>query len=192
MNTKNVNIFFSILLWVQLFSMIFINCGDIGNSNIYVLKEGDIETARQFVRTALSEQKGYNLLKELTDIGHRLSGSETSLQAIDWAFNKMTELGFENVTKQSLMAPNWVRGDIESAEIVSAGMYRGRALNIAALGRSVGTPAGGITAGVIEVESIKEASELGDRAKGKIIFYNRPLDMGLLSTFSGYGGAAAC
>ncbi|MCP4725269.1 MAG: M20/M25/M40 family metallo-hydrolase [bacterium] len=169
--------------------LMIISCSNIENNTEYLLNEGDIETAGQFVKTALADQKGYNLLKELTDIGHRLSGSETSLQAIDWAYNKMLELGFENVTKQPLLAPNWVRGDIEKAEIVTAGSHRGKELRIAALGGSVGTPAGGITAGVVEVSSFDELRNMGERARGKIIFFNRPLDMSLLNTFSGYGGA---
>ena len=57
--------------------------------NEYNLKDTDIETAKLLVKTALNDQKGYELLRELTDIGHRLSGSETSLKAIDWAFDKM-------------------------------------------------------------------------------------------------------
>jgi hypothetical protein len=42
---------------------------------------------------------------------------------------------------------------------------------------------------VIEVKSLEEAKALGDRGKGKILFFNRPMDAGKLSTFESYGGA---
>ena len=48
---------------------------------------------------------------------------------------------------------------------------------IAALGMSVGTPPGGLTADVVEVHSLKELDTLGEAAiKGKIVFFNRPFD----------------
>ena len=46
------------------------------------------ELARTIVRKALIEKKGYNWLKELCNIGPRLSGSEKSLKAIHWAEKK--------------------------------------------------------------------------------------------------------
>jgi Zn-dependent M28 family amino/carboxypeptidase len=42
---------------------------------------------------------------------------------------------------------------------------------------------------VIEVKSLKEVQSLGDRARGAIIFYNRPMDPTSLNTFHGYGAA---
>jgi Zn-dependent M28 family amino/carboxypeptidase len=62
-------------------------------------------------------------------------------------------------------------------------------LQVAALGGSVGTPAQGITAQVIEVQSLQEAQKLGARARGKIIFYNRPLAPSPVDPFEAYSGA---
>jgi len=39
------------------------------------------------------------------------------------------------------------------------------------------------------VRSFDELHRLGDKAKGKIVFYNRPMDRTQLSTFAAYGGA---
>ena len=52
---------------------------------------------------------------------------------------------------------------------------------LTAIGGSVATPAAGITADVIEVDSFDELKTLG-RAKlrGKIVFYNNPMDMDLV------------
>lgn len=54
-----------------------------------------------------------------------------------------------------------------------------------------GTGTKGVQAEVIEVKSIEELRSLPDNAvDGKIVFFNRPMDLGLISTFSAYGGAA--
>ena len=55
------------------------------------------EAAEQIVTLALVERKGYELLGELCNISPRLSSSENSLKAIDWAFNKMHELKLDSV-----------------------------------------------------------------------------------------------
>jgi len=62
-------------------------------------------------------------------------------------------------------------------------------LSVCALGRSIGTPKGGIIAGVVEVHSFDELTALGRKAQGKIIFYNRPMDPELPNTFAAYVGA---
>jgi Zn-dependent M28 family amino/carboxypeptidase len=62
-------------------------------------------------------------------------------------------------------------------------------LAVCALGGSIATPKKGIIAEVIEVQSLDEVKDLGDRAKGKIIFYNRPMDPTKVMTFEAYGGA---
>jgi Zn-dependent M28 family amino/carboxypeptidase len=62
-------------------------------------------------------------------------------------------------------------------------------LAVAALGGSVPTPLAGVTAEVVEVTSLSEALALGERAKGKIVFYNRPMDPATRSTFAAYGNA---
>jgi hypothetical protein len=48
---------------------------------------------------------------------------------------------------------------------------------ICALGGSIATQKNGLTAEVIEVQSLEELAILGkDKIKGKIVFYNRPMD----------------
>lgn len=148
-----------------------------------------MKIADQFVRSALTERKGYQLLKELTDIGPRLSGSENSIKAIMWAKKKMEEAGFDKVWLQPAMVPHWVRGTVEQAEIVKSKLFKNRKLTIATLGGSIGTVEKGITAEVLEVKNFDELRALGEKAKGKIIFMSRPLDPGIIQTFRGYGQA---
>ncbi len=143
------------------------------------------ETANQIVQSALNENQGYNFLRELCIIGPRLSGSENSLKAIKWAKNKLEKIGADSVWLQSTMVPHWVRGNIEEA--YSIGSNGKRKLNILALGGSVGTPDNGITTEVVEVKSFEELE--AKNVKDKIVFYNRPLDKGMIETFSAYGKA---
>ena len=147
------------------------------------------ELAEKFVRSALLNKKGYEWLKELCAIGPRLSGSENSMKAITWAKNKIKECGFDSVWLQPVMVPKWVRGKIENAYISNSKKYLNKKLTIVSFGGSVGTPSSGISGEIIEVKGLSEVKNLGDKAKGKIIFYNRSFDTGLLNTFEGYGGA---
>ena len=137
------------------------------------------------VKSSLNENRGYDFLKELCAIGPRLSGSENSLNAINWAKEKLIEIGADSVWLQPVMVPHWERGNIEDAYLLNPNGKR--KLNILALGGSVGTPENGITAGVVEVKSFDELESKD--VKGKIVFYNRPLDKGLIETFTAYGKA---
>lgn len=180
---------------VQLFAILLTLIGSGNFTNIFsqtLTAEQITEystVADNLVRTALTDRRGYKLLDELTQMGPRLSGSETSLKSLYWAKKKMEEAGFEKVWMQPVMVPHWERGNIEKAEIVSSKLFKNRKLAIATLGGSVGTGKDGITANVIEVKNFDELHALGEKAKGKIIFMSRPLDPGLYQTFRGYGGA---
>ncbi|MGB5289486.1 MAG: M20/M25/M40 family metallo-hydrolase, partial [Ignavibacteriaceae bacterium] len=84
-----------------------------------------------------------------------------------------------------VMVPHWDRGKAESCTIPELG----KSLSVLALGGSISTPIDGITAEIIEVKSFEELEKRKDDAKGKIVFFSRPLDQGEINTFSGYGGA---
>lgn len=180
--------FSSLLLAVLLISISF--TGLIPNTNAQTLSDKKIteykKVARQFVRKALEDRKGYYLLKELTDIGPRLSGSENSIKAIYWAKQKMESLGFDKVWLQPVMVPHWERGNIEKANIVSSKKYKGRKLVIRALGGSIATGENGVQGKILSVKSFDELRANKDQAKGKIVFFDRSLDQGLYS--GGYGG----
>jgi len=129
------------------------------------------------------------MLRELTStIGHRISGSHQAAKAVTWAENRMKDLHFENVRLEEVSVPHWLRGDIEDAAIILPGAAR-VGLNMLSLGGSVPTPKDGITAEVIEVQSLGEVAKLGNRAKGRIIFFNRPFDPSKFDIFDAYAGA---
>ena len=84
------------------------------------------------------------------------------------------------------MVPHWVRGVKEIARYTANGIEKN--VPICALGFSIATPNVGVLAEVIEVKSLEEAKALGEKMKGKIVFFNRSFDTTLINTFSAYGG----
>jgi carboxypeptidase Q len=145
--------------------------------------------AVQIAKEALRSNNSYGMLEELcTSVGNRISGSPQAAKAVLWAKAKMEELGFENVHLEPVMVPHWVRGPVEEAYLLLPSGQREK-LNVTTLGGSIATPPEGITAEVIEVKSFDELQKLGGKAKGKIVFFNRPMDRTQYHTFAAYGGA---
>jgi hypothetical protein len=63
-------------------------------------------------------------------------------------------------------------------------------VDVIALGNTVGTGPGGITAPVVEVRDFDELKKLGQKnVQGKIVFFNRPMDPKHVTTFTAYSGA---
>ncbi|HXT14052.1 MAG TPA: M20/M25/M40 family metallo-hydrolase [Gemmatimonadaceae bacterium] len=127
--------------------------------------------ADRLVQAALADTAAYDRLSILTDrFGHRLSGSKSLEDALDWILAEMRRDGLSNVRGEPAMVPHWVRGD-ESAELVSP---RSVPLHMLGLGMSVGTPAGGITAPVLVVDSFEDLERHASEAKGKIVLFDHP------------------
>lgn len=149
------------------------------------------EQINSIFKTSLNNGESYSMLDELCNkIGHRLSGSPQAAQAVEWSKKQMESYGFDKVFLQPVMVPHWIRGDKETAKVISAKSGKEVSVNILALGNSVGTGKKGITANVIEVKSLNQLAELGTQAiTGKIVFFNRPMDQSHITTFSAYGGA---
>ena len=152
---------------------------------------GDTATINPIIRGFLSDgmrtTHAYDLLARLVKAApHRLSGSKGASDAVAWATATLKKEIFDNVQQESVMVPHWVRGTVERAEVIGRHSYR---LAVCALGGSVPTPQGGLTAEVVEVHSLEEAHALGVKGKGKIVFFNRPMDVSRVGTFEAYGGA---
>ncbi len=139
---------------------------------------------------SLTTGKSYDWLNYLSNrIGGRLSGSVQAEQAVKYTKSQMDSLGFDRVWLQPVMVPKWVRGTPEFAYIESKPGITNN-VPITALGGSVATPIGGIKAPVVEVKSNEELDSLGrDGIAGKIVFFNRPMQSGLINTFEAYSGA---
>lgn len=157
-------------------------------SNVLSTEEKvDSTNIKHLFNSALTQGQSYEWLRDLTqNIGGRLSGSPEAQQAVEWGEALMKEVGLDSVWLQPVMVPHWVRGEKESAHYTVNGKKQN--VPICALGFSIATPANGVTAEVIEVKSLQEAEALGDKMKGKIVFFNRPFDNTLINTFRAYGG----
>ncbi len=125
----------------------------------------------RLIDAAVQDTFAYQRLGELVDgFGNRLTGSESLERALDWALAQMKQDGLQNVRGEEAIAPHWVRG-AESAELVQP---RASRLPMLGLGRSVGTPAGGITAEVLVVSSFDELGRRAAEARGKIVLFDAP------------------
>lgn len=127
--------------------------------------------ADKIIQTALADSSAYDRLGQLVDtFGHRLSGSKSLEQAIDWILAEMKKDGLANARTELVKVPHWVRGN-ESAELIAP---RPLALSMLGLGGSVGTPKAGIMAPVLVVSSFEELEARKAEAKGKIVLFDAP------------------
>lgn len=152
-------------------------------------QESDSLVIKKIFDEVLLRGEAYKTLTHLTKkIGPRLSGSEGAAKAVQFTKKTMEAYGFDRVFLQDVMVPHWVRGKKEEAFIESG--KQKITVPIAALGGSVATPANGVKAEVIEVKSFEELKALGtEKIKGKIVLFNRPMDVTKINTFEAYGGA---
>lgn len=149
----------------------------------------DQKNIKNFYDTSLLEGQSYEWLDYLSNrIGSRLSGSLGAERAVAWTKSVLDSLGLDRVYLQPVKVPKWVRGSKEFARIETA---PGVTFNvpITALGGSVATPSVGLKAAVVEVQGIEDLAALGrEKIEGKIVFYNRPMQANLISTFQAYSG----
>ncbi|MBR7951832.1 M20/M25/M40 family metallo-hydrolase [Microvirga sp. STR05] len=144
---------------------------------------------RKLYDEALLRGQSYANLRDLcTRIGGRLSGSPQAEQAVQWGKTEMEKIGLDRVYLQEVMVPHWVRGAKERARATGA-KGKGIDFNVCALGGSVGTN-GKLKAQVVEVKSMAELAALpADKVKGKIVFFNRPMNPAYVETGRAYGEA---
>ncbi|MCF8246556.1 MAG: M28 family peptidase [Saprospiraceae bacterium] len=154
--------------------------------------EADIDARfiRQIHDVALTEGRCYPWLHHLTKkIGARLAGSPQAAAAVEYTFQMLDTLGLDSVWLQPCTVPHWVRGEREIVRIAQSDMGTVE-LRALALGNSVGTDKGGISAEVVRVLGLDELEKLGEaKLKGKIVFFDRPFDATKINTFEAYGGA---
>lgn len=147
----------------------------------------DEKTIKEIYKSSLTNSQCYSWLDYLSNsIGARLSGSANAEKAVIYTKSQLETLGFDRVYLQEVMVPKWVRGEKETAYILDHKTKIN--IPVCALGGSIATPKNGITAEVIEVNGIKELESLGDKIKGKIVFFNRPMQPENIETFVSYGG----
>jgi len=151
--------------------------------------QNDSIQIRKIYNEALKNGNSYEWLNYLSNqIGSRLSGSLGAEKAVNWTKEQLDSVGLDKVWLQPVMVPKWVRGVSEYA-FIETEIGKTTKVPICALGGSVATPNGGVKAPVIEVQGIEEIERLGAaKVGGKIVFFNRPMQEDVISTFEAYGG----
>lgn len=154
--------------------------------------EADADFIGRIYDHTLTKSTCYDWLHFLCkNVGGRIAGSPQGAAAERYTAQMLDSIaGIDTVWLQGVEVNCWSRGKVEQASIVNS-MHLGTVpLSVAALGFSAPTPKLGISAEVIEVRSLDELEKLGkDRVKGKIVFFNRPMDPTKVNTFHAYGQA---
>jgi len=127
--------------------------------------------AKRLVEASQASDFAWQRLAEVTDLyGPRLSGSVGLERAIDWAVETMKKDGLENVRKERVMVPKWVRGR-ESLQLLDPVP---QPLVMLGLGNSVGTGPDGVTGEVIVLKNFDDLEAKAAQVKGKIVLFNVP------------------
>ncbi|MBN2207046.1 MAG: M20/M25/M40 family metallo-hydrolase [Candidatus Aminicenantes bacterium] len=149
--------------------------------------ESPDEAARRILERGLHEEKAHALLRSLLEAAPmRLTGSPGAEAALAHMEAVMRGLGFANVHREAVRVERWERG-AETAVIEASAFGPEIDLAVCALGGSVGTAPEGLAAEVLEVRSFRELEAAADAARGKIVFFNRPMDRAVLDPFRAYG-----
>lgn len=150
--------------------------------------DADAAMLRRIYDAALVGSPAYEQLRELTQkFPGRLSGSAAYDGSALWAEAELKKLGCDRTELQPVMVPHWERGAPERVEFLSAGART--PLSALALGSSVPTDPAGLTAPVVEVldlEGLKTAE-----VRGKIVFFNAPMNPRYVVPGQAYGEAGA-
>lgn len=126
---------------------------------------------KRIIDGAMKDSSSWERLAYMCDTyGPRLSGSENLKKALNWIFDEMKKDGLDNVQRDEVMVPVWIRGN-ESCSLISP---RKAKMNFMSYGGSIATPKEGITAPVLVVNSFEDLQKRANEAKGKIVVYNVP------------------
>ena len=150
-------------------------------------QNADSVMIKKIVDETLTNGTAYKNLRVLCkQVGPRLSGSEQFAKAVTYVAKMMKDIGADTVYLQQCMVPHWVRGEKETGQIILSDGKK-YDLKLCALGNSVGTGPKGVTADVVEVNSLAQLDKLANGIKGKIVFFNFPMNQTYIKTFMAYG-----
>jgi carboxypeptidase Q len=150
-----------------------------------VRSQSDSVFIRKIADEIFEHSAAYSNLHTLTkSIGPRLSGSPQTYTSEKWGQEVLKQAGADNVSLQKASIPHWVRGGRDQAELIYGNNRQ--SLAVIALGNSVSTPPGGVTAPMILIHNWAELEQRKNEIKGKIVFYNHPFDVNFVHTFKAY------
>ena len=164
----------------------------VGHLAIFAQGKDDVKMVKKIADEILWNSKAYdNLFYLCKKIGPRLSGSTGAQKAVEATTRMLKEAGADTVYWQECMVPHWVRGEKETGYISLSGGKK-YYLNLCAIGNTEGTGVNGVKAKIIEVKSLEEIAELGEKViKGNIVFINMRMNPSYIETFNAYSESGA-
>jgi hypothetical protein len=153
-----------------------------------IFSQDDKAVIRNIFDNVLLNDEAYNNLEYLCKHAPgRLLGTEESIIALNYLADYFEKMGADTVFLQEYTTPAWLH---YNTEVSILGKQSSINIRADALGPSPSTPEKGLVGNVIEVQGLDELRELDpDHVKGKIVFYNRAVDMTLINPFRIYGSA---
>jgi len=147
--------------------------------------QSDSVFIRKMANEIFQHSTAYSNLYTLTKIiGPRLTGSPQTYISEKWASDALKQAGADHVYFQKAVVTHWVRGDKDQAALLSGNSRQN--LHVIALGSSVSTKEGGITAPMVLIHDFDELEKRKNDIKGKIVFYNHPFDVDYVWVFMSY------
>ena len=84
------------------------------NTSLLSQTLNDSSQIRNIYDYILENSSCYENLRSLCKgVGHRLSGTKSAQDAVNWAKFKLDNYGFDSVYLQEVTVPHWERGDVE-------------------------------------------------------------------------------
>ena len=172
---KSVKLYFLLILFVSISGTTF-------------SQSPDEQVIRDIFDNALMSDEAYNNLEYLCEYAPgRLLGSAESVVAVNYLKSYFEELGADTIFLQEFKTPAWRCNNTEVVILSNEGDIPLRA---DALGPSPSTTGEGLVANVVEVQGLEELKAHDkDQIDGKIVFFNRPVNLKLVNTFRCYGSA---
>ena len=174
------------MLRISFLLIVSLSCAAISTAQ----SDNDSLLLRSIYDEALTNGEAYSNLRILTkDIGHRLSGSQSAANAMEWGQSVMNAYGADRTWIMPVVVPSWTRGDIARSTAYIG--QRELPLHVTALCGSIGTPNNQTIRGkVIMVKNVDALDTLPKSdIEGRIVLFNRPMDPVLINTGAAYGGA---
>ena len=167
---------------ILFFAALFLSLGQLKAQN------EDVEQVGRIFENTLTKSSAYEWLRYLCkNIGGRIGGSPAYNAASAYTAQMLDSIGADSVWFQPVKVPYWQRGKIARARVINSKSLGTQELTIIALGFSAPTPRTGVVGQIIEVQSLNELRKLGsEKVRGKIVFFNRPMDATQTSTFYAY------
>ena len=123
-----------------------------------------------------------------TEVGPRQAGTEAEKRGREWAMGWLRRNGFANIADEPFQMQTWVAGDTMRAEVVSPFP---QPMAIAPLGTSASTGLEGLTAEVVEFETVQALIDAApEQVRGRIAYVSHSMTPTQDGSQYGFAGPA--